>query len=103
MFFRNLKYIYNAARNAFDTGVGLIRPMYYEHPQCDEAYAGEKIITLITCNLFIFSTKAAPNGDFAQYYFGPDMIVAPVVRPADASGLNLFYFLILFFKKVVFS
>jgi hypothetical protein len=58
-------YIYNAARAAFDTGIGLVYPMYYEWPQCDEAYRG------------------TINGDFAQYYFGSDIISAPVVTPAD--------------------
>jgi alpha-glucosidase (family GH31 glycosyl hydrolase) len=64
-------YIYNAARQAFDTGVGLIFPMYLEWPQCDEAYRGNQ------------------DGDFAQYYFGADIISAPVVSPAsNVTGLS---------------
>ena len=31
-------YIYTAVRNAYDTGVGLLRPMYYSHPEAEEAY-----------------------------------------------------------------
>jgi alpha-glucosidase (family GH31 glycosyl hydrolase) len=58
-------YIYNAARAAYDTGIGLIYPMYYEWPQCDDAYRG------------------TIDGDFAQYFYGADMISAPVVTPAD--------------------
>jgi alpha-glucosidase (family GH31 glycosyl hydrolase) len=58
-------YIYNAARAAYDTGIGLVYPMYYEWPQCDEAYRGTM------------------KGDFSQYYFGSDMISAPVVTPAS--------------------
>jgi alpha-glucosidase (family GH31 glycosyl hydrolase) len=57
-------YIYNAARQAFDMGVGLVYPMYYEHPEAEDAYA------------------ATPEGDFSQFYFGPDMFAAPVVVPS---------------------
>jgi len=42
-------YIYNAARQAYDAGVGLVRPMYFEHPEIDAAYG------------------ATPQGDFSQY------------------------------------
>ena len=31
-------YIYNAAREAFDTGVCICRPLYYDYPQKQEAY-----------------------------------------------------------------
>ena len=34
-----LPYIYNGHRAAFDTGVGLITPMYYNWPELDLAYA----------------------------------------------------------------
>ena len=34
-----LPYIYNGHRAAFDTGLGLIRPMYYPYPELDQAYA----------------------------------------------------------------
>jgi alpha-glucosidase (family GH31 glycosyl hydrolase) len=64
-------YIYNAARQAFDTGIGLIYPMYLEWPQCSEAFMGDGA------------------GNFAQYYFGADFISAPVVRPAsNVTGLS---------------
>ena len=39
--------------------------MYYEHPEADMAYKGDA------------------SGSFAQYYFGDDMIAAPVVKKAD--------------------
>lgn len=67
---RLLPYLYASAREAFDTGVGLIRPMYYESPQCNEAY------------------QAAPDGAFPQYYFGPDFIVSPVVTKSGSNGLS---------------
>jgi len=50
-----LPYIYNNARKAYDEGIVLVRPMYYERPNEQQAY-----------NL--------PN----QYYFGDNMIVAPI-------------------------
>ena len=31
-------YIYNAARENYDTGVGMCRPMYYDYPESDKAY-----------------------------------------------------------------
>ncbi len=54
-------YVYTACRLAYDTGVSLCRPMYYEWPELEEAYARE-----------------------AQYFFGEDLVAAPVARPADA-------------------
>jgi alpha-glucosidase len=59
-----IPYIYTAARAAYDTGISLLRPMYYEHPDAPEAY------------------------DFKdQYYFGDDMIVAPMAAPINPSNL----------------
>ena len=59
-----IPYIYSMSRQAFDTGVSLCRPMYYEHPEALEAY------------------------QFAgQYQFGDGMIVAPVTAPIDSSSL----------------
>lgn len=50
-----LPYIYSYARVAYDSGISLIRPMYYESPDHELAYR-------------------LPH----QYYFGGNMIVAPV-------------------------
>lgn len=52
-------YLYTMARKAYDTGVSLCRPMYYEYPESPEAYEYE-----------------------GQYFFGDDMLVAPVVTAA---------------------
>lgn len=53
-------YIYTMnARNHFD-GLPLVSPMYYEHPEDELAYA-------------------VPN----QYYFGTEMMVAPIVEPMN--------------------
>jgi len=58
--YRLAPYIYTAAREAYDTGVCLCRPMYYDWPEEDVAYE--------TSN---------------QYMFGDDILVAPVMKPVD--------------------
>jgi hypothetical protein len=55
-----IPYIYTMARIASDTAVSLCRPMYYEYPEEDAAYVARY-----------------------QYFFGDQMIVAPIVHPAD--------------------
>ena len=55
-------YIYGAARETFDTGVSMCRPMYYSHPEHDLAYSSKE-----------------------QYMFGRDLLVAPIVAPADKT------------------
>lgn len=64
-------YTYNAVRQLYDSGVGPLRPMYYEYPEFEMAY------------------KGAGDGSFAQYFFGDDLLVAPVVTPsATESGTS---------------
>ena len=56
-------YIYTMARKGYDQGLSLCRPLYYDYPQCQEAY------------------------DFrSQYMFGDDILIAPVTKP----GVNGF-------------
>lgn len=63
-------YIYSMARKTYDTGIGMCRPLYYEYPELEVAYSNEN-----------------------QYFFGDDILVAPIVEPADkATGKS--------FKKV---
>ncbi len=58
-------YIYTEARRTYDTGVAFMRPLYYDWPEAPEAYANK-----------------------GEYLFGDQMLVAPVVTPAEkASGL----------------
>ena len=58
-----IPYIYTASRYAYDTGLSICRPLYYEYPDTPEAY------------------------DFKnEYFFGNDMIVSPVVAPADQQS-----------------
>jgi alpha-glucosidase len=57
-----LPYIYSNARSAYDSGLPLCRPMYYEWPDYEEAYQNP-----------------------GQYLFGGDLLVAPVTAPRDAT------------------
>jgi len=59
-----LPYIYTAAREAYDTGVSLCRPLYYDYPKEENAYN--------------FKT---------QYMFGNEMLVAPITHPIESGKL----------------
>jgi len=59
-----LPYIYTAAREAHDTGISICRPMYYDHPRSEAAYAFKN-----------------------QYMFGNDILAAPVTKPIGADSL----------------
>ncbi|MBQ8817477.1 MAG: alpha-xylosidase [Clostridia bacterium] len=59
-----IPFLYSAAYDTAHNGVALIEPMYYEYPNEAKAYS-------------------CPN----QYFFGGQLIVAPVTSPADNSGL----------------
>lgn len=64
-------YTYTAFRAAFETGLSLIRPMYYYYPEMENAFL------------------ASPSGSFVQYMFGPDILVSPAVFESDVmSGLT---------------
>ena len=58
-------YIYTASRKAFETGVSLCRPMYYDYPENEDAYFFKD-----------------------QYMFGDDMLAAPVTeKVSEKTGL----------------
>lgn len=58
-------YIYTAARQTYDTGIGMCRPLYYYWPEADEAYSFKE-----------------------EYMFGDDILATAVCRPVDqATGL----------------
>ena len=61
-------YIYTMARRAYDTGISLCRPMYYDYPESEEAYS--------------FKT---------EYMFGDDLLIVPVTSPAvdNISTVNV--------------
>ena len=56
-------YLYSAARQAYDTGVSLVRPLYYDYAEAAEAYEFND-----------------------EYLFGESMIVAPIAAPVDPSS-----------------
>ena len=59
-----IPYIYTASREAYDTGVSICRPMYYDYPEHNEAY------------------------DFKdEYMFGDDLVVAPIAEPVDSVSM----------------
>ncbi|MDR3329349.1 MAG: glycoside hydrolase family 31 protein [Prevotellaceae bacterium] len=62
--YRLAPYLYNAAREAYETGISICRPMYYDYPETELAYAQK-----------------------TQYMFGSNILVSPVVQPADTAGL----------------
>ena len=57
-----LPLLYNATREAFESGVSPIRPMYYEYPEEDMAYAADM------------------SGNFAQYLL---LLRETYTSPAD--------------------
>ena len=58
-------YIYTMARETYENGISLCRPMYYDFPEAKEAYEFRN-----------------------QYMFGSDMMIAPITQAVDEkSGL----------------
>ena len=55
-----MPYIYTAARQAYDTGVSICRPLYYDWPEENESYRQE-----------------------GEYMFGDDILVSPIVTAAN--------------------
>lgn len=58
-------YIYTMARETYDTGIGMCRPLYYEYPDQEEAYRYE-----------------------GEYFFGNDILVAPVTEAAPDGKVS---------------
>lgn len=58
-----IPYIYHYARHAYDTGISLCRPMYYDYPENEKAYSYE-----------------------GQYMFGNDILVAPICKPDEGNA-----------------
>ncbi len=55
-------YLYTAARQAWETGVSICRPLYYDYPEAKEAYA-----------------KEFRN----QYMLGDQLLIAPITKPME--------------------
>lgn len=62
---RMIPYLYSAMLDTNENGKAFMEPMYYEYPECEEAYQ-------------------CPN----QYMFGGQLLVAPVVTKSDAKGMS---------------
>jgi alpha-glucosidase (family GH31 glycosyl hydrolase) len=62
-----IPYIYTAARFAYDEGISLCHPVYFEDPKHDESYR-------------------YPN----EYMFGNDMLVHPITHPMGKDSLFTF-------------
>lgn len=58
--YRMFPYLYTAARETYDTGIGMNRPLYYDYPEEANAYTYED-----------------------EYMFGNDMLVAPIYEPSS--------------------
>lgn len=58
-------YIYTMARKAYDTGLSICRPLYYEYPEQDEAYTYD-----------------------GEYFFGDDILVAPITTKSGTNGMT---------------
>ena len=58
-----MPYIYTAARQAYDTGISICRPLYYDWPEENEAYRQQ-----------------------GEYMFGDDILASPVVTPVEGNG-----------------
>ena len=56
-------YIYTFAREAYDTGVSICRPLYYAYPEADEAYSFNQ-----------------------EYLFGDRILATAICEPAGADG-----------------
>ena len=56
--YRLFPYLYTAARETYETGIGMNRPLYYDYPEDGNAYTFED-----------------------EYMFGNDMLVAPIYTP----------------------
>jgi hypothetical protein len=61
-----IPYIYTMARKAHDEGLSLCRPLYYDWPDCPEAYSFRN-----------------------EYMFGDDVLVAPITAPMEGSFSTL--------------
>ncbi|HEX3009212.1 MAG TPA: TIM-barrel domain-containing protein [Bacteroidales bacterium] len=60
-----IPYIYTNARYAYDTGISLCRPMYYDYPEQEDAYTYE-----------------------GEYMFGNDILVAPICKSAAGDSIE---------------
>lgn len=58
-------YIYDMAREAYETGISLCRPLYYEYPEAPQAYTWKQ-----------------------EYFFGNNILAATICEPRGEDGLS---------------
>ena len=64
-----MPYTYSLAEQASVTGTPIVRPLYLDYPDQQEAYAQ----------------------DDAEYLYGPDVLVAPVTTPGDTATTSVWF------------
>lgn len=64
-----IPYLYTAAREAFDSQIPLMRPLYYDWPKSEEAYAVDSV------------------GTMTNYMLGPILLVSPITEPTGDDKL----------------
>jgi len=62
--FKLVPYIYSSTWETYQSGIGLLRPMYYEWSEFEEAYSFKN-----------------------EYMFGPDIMVHPITAAGDSNGI----------------
>lgn len=63
---RMIPYLYSCNYDTHEKGIALCEPIYYRHPENEKAYAAKN-----------------------EYYFGPSLLVAPVITPSVDKGLSV--------------
>ena len=64
---RLMPYIARTQRESHESGLQILRPMYYEHPHAPAVYADQGL---------------------HQFYWGTDVWVAPIAAPAARDGAS---------------
>ena len=59
-------YLYTMARETYENGLSVCRPLYYDYPESEEAYRFEK-----------------------EYMFGENLLIAPIVEPMQKGYAKL--------------
>ena len=63
--YKLMPYIYGAAREAYDTGISICRPLYYDYPENENAYSQK-----------------------SEYMFGDNILVAPIVARSKGGKVK---------------
>lgn len=87
-------YIYTAARTAYDTGICICRPMYYDYPEADNAYTmkeqfmfGDRILATVLCQPMI-DGKTARSMWFPKGNDWYDMALHKMMKGGTTATLH---------------